>query len=153
MIVIDHCEKKNKLCKHPNLISPVAASQETYRRILMGSTIRKRNLYTSFLEKVPILESVDKYERLQMADALEECTFDDGTVIVKQGDEGNEFFIIVEGDAEVTQVRKRAMEKEVATGGVYNAHWGALCLFQCGKRLNEMLRDLPLFTPLHCLDQ
>ena len=32
-----------------------AIDRDTYRRILMGSTIRKRKLYESFLEKVSIL--------------------------------------------------------------------------------------------------
>lgn len=32
-----------------------AIDRDTYRRILMGSTIRKRKLYDSFLEKVSIL--------------------------------------------------------------------------------------------------
>lgn len=73
----------------------------------MGSTIRKRKMYENFLEKVEILSDVDKYERLQMADALVECVFEDDTAIVTQGEEGNEFYIIVEGDAEVTQVRAR----------------------------------------------
>jgi cAMP-dependent protein kinase regulator len=71
----------------------------------MGSTIRKRKMYENFLEKVQIFQDVDKYERLQMADALDECTFEDGDDIVTQGEEGHEFYIIVEGDAVVTQVR------------------------------------------------
>lgn len=32
-----------------------AIDRDTYRRILMGSTIRKRKLYETFLEKVSIL--------------------------------------------------------------------------------------------------
>ena len=32
-----------------------AIDRDSYRRILMGSTIRKRKLYESFLEKVSIL--------------------------------------------------------------------------------------------------
>ena len=32
-----------------------AIDRDTYRRILMGSTIRKRKMYESFLEKVSIL--------------------------------------------------------------------------------------------------
>ena len=54
--------------------------------------------------QVEILADVDKYERLQIADALSSASFTDGTDIVKQGEEGNEFFIILEGSAVVTQV-------------------------------------------------
>ena len=62
----------------------------------MGNTIRKRKLYDSFLEKVSILESLDKWERLTVADALEAVQFNDGEAIVTQGEFGEDFFIIVE---------------------------------------------------------
>ncbi len=62
----------------------------------MGSQIRKRKLYESFLGKVSILESLDSWERLTICDSLEACTFQDGEEIVKQGEPGDEFFIIVE---------------------------------------------------------
>ena len=44
----------------------------------------------------PFPESLDKWERLTVADALEACTFDDGENVVTQGEAGEEFFIIVE---------------------------------------------------------
>lgn len=49
-------------------------------------------------------ESLDKWERLTVADALEPCTFQDGENIVTQGEPGEEFFIIVE-------VRQRLRER------------------------------------------
>lgn len=80
-----------------------AIDRDTYRRILMGSTIRKRKLYDSFLEKVSILESLDKWERLTVADALEPCQFQGDENVVTQGEPGEDFFIIVEGRAIVLQ--------------------------------------------------
>lgn len=50
-------------------------------------------------------ESLDKWERLTVADALETVTFDDGETIVKQGEAGDDFYIIVEGCAVVLQIR------------------------------------------------
>uniref|UniRef100_A0A4D5R9S9 cAMP-dependent protein kinase regulatory subunit n=2 Tax=Scolopendra TaxID=41364 RepID=A0A4D5R9S9_SCOVI len=82
-----------------------AIDRDTYRRILMGSTIRKRKMYEEFLTKVSILENLDKWERLTVADALEPVTFEDGNVIVRQGEPGDDFFIISEGTAVVLQQR------------------------------------------------
>jgi len=79
--------------------------RDSYRRILMGSTIRKRKMYEEFLSKVSILENLDKWERLTVADSLEAVSFEDEEVVVKQGEQGNDFFIIVEGTAIVTQYR------------------------------------------------
>uniref|UniRef100_A0A8C4PVS7 Protein kinase, cAMP-dependent, regulatory, type I, beta n=1 Tax=Eptatretus burgeri TaxID=7764 RepID=A0A8C4PVS7_EPTBU len=79
--------------------------RDSYRRILMGSTMRKRKMYEEFLSKVSILESLDKWERLTVADALEPVQFDDGEKIVVQGEPGDDFFIITEGCAAVLQRR------------------------------------------------
>jgi len=50
-------------------------------------------------------ESLDKWERLTVADALEPVSFDDGETIVRQGEQGDDFYIIVEGTALVLQQR------------------------------------------------
>lgn len=42
------------------------------------------------------VESLDKWERLTVADALEPVQSDDGEKIVVQGDPGDDFFIITE---------------------------------------------------------
>merc|ERR1719284_37114 len=60
--------------------------RDSYRRILMGSTMRKRKLYEEFLSKVSILENLDKWERLTVADALEATSFEHGDVVVTQGE-------------------------------------------------------------------
>uniref|UniRef100_A0A2I2Y425 cAMP-dependent protein kinase type I-alpha regulatory subunit n=1 Tax=Gorilla gorilla gorilla TaxID=9595 RepID=A0A2I2Y425_GORGO len=84
--------------------------RDSYRRILMGSTLRKRKMYEEFLSKVSILESLDKWERLTVADALEPVQFEDGQKIVVQGEPGDEFFIILEGSAAVLQRRSENEE-------------------------------------------
>jgi len=86
--------------------------RDTYRRILMGSTIRKRKTYDELLSKVKILEDLDKWERLTVADALEPVTFREGDRIVEQGEPGDEFYIIVEGEADVFQRRSDSSPPE-----------------------------------------
>ncbi|XP_013792283.1 cAMP-dependent protein kinase type I-beta regulatory subunit-like, partial [Limulus polyphemus] len=92
-----------------------AIDRDTYRRILMGSTIRKRKLYEEFLSKVSILESLDKWERLTVADALEPVQFNDGDVVVEQGQRGDDFYIIEQGTAVVLQ-RRSENEPQVEVG-------------------------------------
>nr|CUU99375.1 hypothetical transcript [Hymenolepis microstoma] len=77
--------------------------RDSYRRILMGSTIRRRKMYQDFLARVPILDNLEKWERLTVADALEPVRFDAGDRIVQQGDPGDDFYIIIEGTAAVLQ--------------------------------------------------
>jgi len=80
-----------------------AIDRDSYRRILMGSTQKKRKMYEEFLSKVSILESLDEWERLTVADALETVVFEPEQEVVVQGQPGNDFFIIVEGSAAVLQ--------------------------------------------------
>lgn len=44
-----------------------------------------------------------------MADALEPVSFEDGETIVKQGEDGDDFYIIVEGCAVVLQQRAESV--------------------------------------------
>ena len=43
------------------------------------------------------IENLDKWERLTVADALEATSFEDGDAVVKQGEPGDDFYIIVDG--------------------------------------------------------
>lgn len=47
---------------------------------------------------------MQKYERTKLADAFREQWFEDGDVIIKEGDDGNEFYLIMEGDCIATKV-------------------------------------------------
>ena len=40
---------------------------------------------------------LDKWERLTIADALEAVVFEDGETVLRKGDQGEDFFIILEG--------------------------------------------------------
>lgn len=65
-------------------------------RCAQGSQIRKRKMYEAFLAKVPVLATLDAWERLSVADALEPRTFAAGSVVMRQGDRGDDFYMIVE---------------------------------------------------------
>jgi cAMP-dependent protein kinase regulator len=54
------------------------------------------NLFCLLLQRFFIAESLDKWERLTIADALEPVSFEDGQVVITQGDRGEDFFIITE---------------------------------------------------------
>lgn len=43
-----------------------AMDRLTYKHILMDTTLKKRDTYKGFLEKVPLLQSLDPYERLKV---------------------------------------------------------------------------------------
>ena len=71
--------------------------RDSYRRILMGSTMRKRKRYEALLGRVSVLGSLEPWERMTVADSLVPVTFAPDTAVMRQGDSGEDFFIIVEG--------------------------------------------------------
>ncbi|KAK9765469.1 hypothetical protein K7432_006180 [Basidiobolus ranarum] len=80
-----------------------ALDRVTFRRMLMERTNSKRRMFESFLEEVPLLVSLEPYERYKIADALEPLSFEDGEVVIRQGDVGQNFFIIESGEAAVSK--------------------------------------------------
>ena len=73
----------------------------TFRRILMDSAFQRRRMYESFLEEVPLLQSLTPYERSKIADALDAQRYKAGDVIIREGDPGEDFFLLESGEAEV----------------------------------------------------
>lgn len=72
--------------------------RETFNRIVKDSAAKKRATYTEFLKKIPLFSNIDDYEMMTIADALKTETFDGtDTEIIKQGDLGDKFFIVLEG--------------------------------------------------------
>jgi len=53
----------------------------------------------AFVSKVPLLASLTAAERSKLVDALQYQTFADGEAIIKQGDEGDAFYIVETGRA------------------------------------------------------
>ncbi|KAK4520466.1 uncharacterized protein ATC70_007978 [Mucor velutinosus] len=76
-----------------------ALDRITFRTILMENTSRKRRMYEYFLSEVVLLKSLESYEQHKIADALESVYFEDGQEVVKQGDVGDQFYIIESGEA------------------------------------------------------
>ena len=75
----------------------------TFRRILMDSAFQRRRMYESFLEEVPLLSSLTAYERSKIADALETTKYPAGSDIIKEGDVGDKFYLLENGEAEATK--------------------------------------------------
>lgn len=66
----------------------------------------KREIYHTFLQKVPILANLTEVEILTLADSLVEETFSRNETVCKEGDRGDYFYIIKEGLADCTQIEE-----------------------------------------------
>lgn len=92
-----------------------ALDRISFKVIVVAAAMQKRETYKTFLSQVPILESLTEMEILTLADSLAEETYKDGDVICSQGEEGNYFYIIKEGNAVCFQTDASGSEKLVAS--------------------------------------
>jgi len=86
-----------------------ALDRVTFRRILMDAAFNRRRMYESFLDSVPLLKSLTGDERSKVADALETIEFPPGSAIIRQGDIGDRFFLLEEGEAAVFKREEGAL--------------------------------------------
>ena len=79
-----------------------ALDRQTFRVLLLDSMAAKRESYERFLADVPLLSSLSNSERSAIADVLSPIAFDDGAVIIEEGQEGNAFYLLEYGEVEAT---------------------------------------------------
>eukprot|EP00440_Ansanella_granifera_P041749 gb/GFBE01045267.1/.p1 GENE.gb/GFBE01045267.1/~~gb/GFBE01045267.1/.p1 ORF type:complete len:450 (+),score=157.44 gb/GFBE01045267.1/:1-1350(+) len=71
----------------------------TFTNIVKDAAATKRSTLSEFLKKVPLFSNIDQYEMMTMADALKVETIEgEGTTIINQGEMGDRFFVVVEGE-------------------------------------------------------
>ncbi|KAF0685071.1 Aste57867_22999 [Aphanomyces stellatus] len=75
----------------------------TFKKVLMDTTLKQRKLYDAFVEEVPILSELSRYERLTLVDALKPIFFEEGQVILEEGSSSDDFYIISDGEVRCTR--------------------------------------------------
>lgn len=101
-----------------------ALDRVTFRRILMVSASTKRKMYEGFLEEVPLLSSLKPYERAKIADALESVKYPAGAHIIREGEPGEEFYLLEQGEAQAFKQGVERSVKDYSRG----AYFGELAL-------------------------
>lgn len=81
-----------------------ALDRATFNNIVKDAAVKKREQYEHVLRKIEILQSLDKYELTQICDGIKEQKFSAGDYIIKQGDNGDRFYMIQEGKLYATKI-------------------------------------------------
>jgi len=82
-----------------------ALDRVTFRKIVLKSAYKRRQLHEQLLEKVPMLKHINEFERMNVADALESYSFKDGDLIIKQGDDAHNMYFIERGVCSVKMTK------------------------------------------------
>ncbi|GBL88941.1 cAMP-dependent protein kinase type II regulatory subunit [Araneus ventricosus] len=90
-----------------------AMNRQTFRRIVLKSAFKKRKEYEKLLEGVPMLQTLENYERMNLCDALMPKAYADGELIIKQGDDADGMYFIEDGNVKITMIKQTEDNKEV----------------------------------------
>lgn len=89
-----------------------AMDRHSFRRIVLKSAFKKRKMYESLIENVPMLKSLDAYERMSLADALTPQTYNEGACVIKEGEEADGMYFLEQGEICIT-ITEKGHEQDV----------------------------------------
>jgi CRP/FNR family cyclic AMP-dependent transcriptional regulator len=99
-----------------------------------------QNVKVDALKRAPLFEGLSKKELAELARATEDLKVEPGTVLCREGSLGREFFVIVDGEVDVTKDGKR-----LATRGSGD-FFGEIALITTTKRTATVTAA----TPVRC---
>jgi CRP-like cAMP-binding protein len=67
----------------------------------------RKNVKVDLLSKVPLFAGLSKSQLGQLATIADEIDLPEGKILIREGDRGREFFIVLEGEAEVRRKRRK----------------------------------------------
>ncbi|KAJ7068140.1 cyclic nucleotide-binding-like protein [Mycena amicta] len=114
-----------------------ALDRITFRTIILKAAHRRRTMYEQFLSTVTLLSSLDASERSKIADALVSRLYADAEAVVRQGEMGDTFFFVEEGEAIATktQTDENGDVREVKVGHLKKGdYFGELSLLRLAPR-------------------
>jgi cAMP-dependent protein kinase regulator len=86
--------------------------RETFNNIVKDAAQKKREKYEQFLKKVDILSTIEPYELMQISDAIKTATFHKDEYIIKEGEMGDVFYILEEGNCIATKTMEPGKPEE-----------------------------------------
>ncbi|CAL8103240.1 unnamed protein product [Orchesella dallaii] len=105
-----------------------AMDRLTFRRIVLKNAYRKRQMYESLIDAVPMLKTLENYERMNLADALMSRAFNDGTVIIKQGEAADGMYFVEDGECKVVKTDSTGGDEKEINRIIKGGYFGELAL-------------------------
>ena len=97
-----------------------------------------QNTKVEALKRIPLFEGLSRKELVELARRTEDVEVPEGKVLCKEGELGREFFVIIEGKAEVT---RRGKHLATDTAGDF---FGEISLLENSPRVATVTAKTPL---------
>lgn len=113
--------------------------RETFNHIVKDAVIRRRTQYHTFLSKIELLASLTEVEKDKICDCLVIGHYKNGEYIIREGDKGNTFFFIIEGNCIATQKDKASHVEKKVYEFHQNDYFGELALLRDEPRAASII--------------
>jgi len=125
-------------------VTAFALDMISFKMILMGKSQQDSSDYMGFLNSMPMLGKLDEGSKQTIAGALKEMEYPEGKNIIDEGDQGDMFYIIRDGEVKCTKGGK-----EVSVRLKRGNFFGELALLSSQKRAATVTTTKP--TTVLCL--
>jgi cAMP-dependent protein kinase regulator len=123
--------------------------RETFNNIVKTAAMKKREKYESFLKSVDILQTIEPYELSQICDALKPKSVEEGDYIIKQSEEGDNFYIIEDGEAFATKVMNVGEQAKNVKDYSKGEYFGELALIKNEPRAANVIAKVITYIDLN----
>ena len=108
--------------------------RECFNHIVKDSAIKNRTNFEKFLSEVELLSGLDSYERSKICDCLLVQTFEAGQRVINEGEKGESFYLIVEGEATALKINPTTKKEEAVFEYKEKMYFGELALLKEAPR-------------------
>ena len=102
--------------------------QKTFREIVVNSTARKREALEDLLKGVSMLDSLTQCELMDLTDALQDSHFEQHQCIIKEGDQADKMYFIMNGEASVKVIDQNTQRETEITRLKRGQYFGEFAL-------------------------
>ena len=113
--------------------------RDCFNHIVKEASQKKRERYEQFLAGVDLLSEIDSYERSQIADALQSVNYVAGEYIIREGEIGDVFYFIEEGEAVATKALNPGLPPVEVLQYTAGNYFGELALLKSAPRAANVL--------------
>jgi len=87
-----------------------ALDRDSFNYYIKNAAVRRRELLIEFINTVDIFSTLDEFEIHRMVDCFNKEVYPANTNIITQGEEGDKFYILKEGNAEAWINDKKVLD-------------------------------------------
>ncbi|CDW84420.1 camp-dependent protein kinase regulatory [Stylonychia lemnae] len=115
---------------------------KVFKHIIIKATITRRNIELQFIDSINVFKDIDRFNKMTLIDALEPKKFSQGDTIFQQGSEGDNFYILEEGEVDCYQKVFGQNEPKLIRTLQPGDHFGEIALIgDCPRTLTVKVKS------------